>query len=129
MLRVALPARVPTVTVLLYLPIVLSLLLLGAHFLRDGATAFVAAGLALGALLFVRRPWAARVVQVALVAGCLEWLRTLMVIALQRQHAGLPWLRMALILGAVAALAALAAWLLQTPRLGRIYGLSPRAGG
>ena len=113
-------------TALSYAPIVLSLLLLGAHFLRGDAAALVTATLALGALLFVRRPWAARTVQVALVAGSLEWLRTLLVIALQRQHAGLPWLRMALILGTVAALALLAAWLFQTARLGRIYGLRGR---
>ena len=110
-------------TALVYLPIVLSLLLLAAHFLRDGAVALVAGSLALGALLFVRRPWVARTVQIALVAGSLEWLRTLLVLALQRQQAGLPWLRMALIVGAVAALALFAAWLFQAERLGRIYGL------
>jgi hypothetical protein len=65
-------------------------------------------------------------VQLALVAGSLEWLRTLLVIAVQRQHAGLPWLRMAMIIGTVAALALLAAWLFQTARLGRIYGLRAR---
>ncbi len=113
-------------TALSYVPIVLSLLLLGAHFLRDDATALVIAALALCALLLVRRPWAARTVQLALVAGSLEWLRTLLVIALQRQHAGLPWLRMAMIIGTVAALALLAAWLFQTARLGRIYGLRAR---
>ena len=70
------------------------------------------------------RAWAARVLQAALVLGVLEWLRTLTVLAVQRQHAGLPWLRMALILGAVAALALVAAWLFQTPRLARRFGLA-----
>jgi hypothetical protein len=110
-------------TLLLHLPAALSLLLLGAHFLRDDAMALVAACLALCGLLLVARPWAARVLQAALVLGALEWLRTLTVIALQRQHAGAPWLRMAMILGAVAALALVAAWLFQTPRLRRRYGL------
>jgi presenilin-like A22 family membrane protease len=107
----------------MYLPIVLSLLLLGAHFLRDDVTPLVVVAIALCGLLFVRRPWAARTTQLALLAGGVEWLRTLMTLVLQRQHAGLPWLRMALILGAVTALAWLAAWLFQTARLGRIYRL------
>jgi hypothetical protein len=116
------------VTVLLHLPIVFSLLLLGAHFLRDGATLLVVLSVGLCLLLFVARPWAARTVQIALVLGSLEWVRTLTVLALQRQHAGVPWLRMALILGAVAALALLAAWLFRTPRLARRFGLDRREG-
>jgi hypothetical protein len=110
-------------TFLLHLPAALSLLLLGAHFLRVDAMTLVAVCIALCGLLLVARPWAARVIQAALVLGTLEWLRTLTVLAMQRQHAGLPWLRMAIILGVVAALALIAAWLLQTPRLRRRFGL------
>jgi hypothetical protein len=116
-------------TLLLHLPAALSLLLLGPHFLRVDAMAPVAVCIALCGLLLVTRPWAARMVQAALVIGALEWLRTLAVLAMQRQHAGLPWLRMALILGAVAALALIAAWLFQTTRLARRFGLGgPRPG-
>jgi hypothetical protein len=116
-------------TFLLHLPAALSLLLLGAHFLRVDAMALVAVCIALCGLLLVARPWAARLVQAALVLGALEWLRTLIVLALQRQHAELPWLRMALILGAVAAIALVAAWLFQTPRLARRYGLGGTKAG
>ena len=110
-------------TFLLHLPAALSLLLLGAHFLRVDAMTLVAVCVALCGLLLVSRPWAARVLQTALVLGALEWLRTLTVLALQRQHAGAPWLRMAVILGIVAALALVAAWLFQTPRLARRFGV------
>ncbi len=113
-------------TFLLILPAVLSLLLLGAHFLRDGVVVLVAACAGLCLLLLIARPWVARVVQAALVLGSLEWIRTLVVLALQRQHAGLPWLRMAVILGAVAALALLAAWLFQRPRLAARYGIGAK---
>ena len=116
-------------TFLLHLPAALSLLLLGAHFLRVDAMVLVAVCLALCGLLLVARPWAARVVQAALVLGALEWLRTLTVLAMQRQHAGIPWLRMAVILGVVAALALLAAWLFQTPRLAQRFGLGSRRSG
>jgi hypothetical protein len=82
-------------------PAALALLVLGAHFLRAGHLALVAAALALVALLFVRRPWAARAVQGALVLGAVEWLRTLALLAEERRAAGAPYLRMTLILAGV----------------------------
>ena len=63
--------------VLLYIPVVLSILVLGAHFLRYGSEIGVFAALLLIALLFLRRPWVARLMQAVLVLGTLEWLRTM----------------------------------------------------
>jgi hypothetical protein len=83
------------------LPAALALLVLGAHFLRAGNLALVAVALAVAALLFVRRPWAARAVQGALVLGTLEWLRTLLLLVGERRAAGAPYLRMTLILAGV----------------------------
>ena len=57
----------------LYVPVVLSLVVLGAHFMRYGDTLFVAGALLLIVLLFVRQPWVARLMQVVLVLGALEW--------------------------------------------------------
>jgi hypothetical protein len=88
-------------------PAALALLVLGAHFLRAGHLALVAAALALVALLFVRRPWAARAVQGALVLGAVEWLRTLALLAEERRAAGAPYLRMTLILAGIALATAL----------------------
>lgn len=110
-----------------FIPVVLSLLVLGAHFLRFGQMPAVFGTLVLIGLLFVRRPWAARVVQVALVLATVEWLRTLMQLTVERMHAGQPYIRMALIIGAVAAVAALSAWLFQRRPLGGVYGLAPRS--
>ncbi len=53
----------------------LSLLVLGAHFLRAGQTGLVAAALALAALAFLRRPWVRRGLQVALLAAAVIWAR------------------------------------------------------
>ena len=89
---------------------VLAALVLAAHFLRAGHLVLVPACLALVGLLFVRRPWAARTVQIALGVGGIEWLFTLYRSTLQRLHAGDPYLRMVLILGAVAALTFYAAY-------------------
>ena len=91
----------------------LALLLLAAHFYRAGLLPLAVLSVALTALLAVPRPWAARTLQVALVLGALEWLRTLAVFAAMRVAAGQPVLRLALILGAVAALMLLAAWMFQ----------------
>jgi hypothetical protein len=109
--------------VLSFTLIVLSLLVLGAHFMRSGLGAFVVLTLALVLLLPVRRRWVARTVQFVLVLGALEWVRTLVQLAMWRNQHGEPFLRMVLILGAVAALALGSAMLFQTRSLKRIYGL------
>jgi hypothetical protein len=89
----------------------LALLLLSAHFYRGGTYVLAAASFALIAFVFVSRPWAARVLQVLLFAGALEWLRTAWVLAEHRAAMGQPYLRMVVILGAVAAVTAIAALL------------------
>jgi hypothetical protein len=113
---------------LLLLPASLSALVLGAHFLRRGDLGLVAACLALLGLLFVRRSWAARLVQLALLAGALEWLRTLAQLLPMRRAAGEPWVRLVAILGGVALLALLGAALFETRRLRERYRGSGPAG-
>ena len=110
-------------TALLLTPVVLSLLVLGAHFLRAGNIPLVAASLALLVLPAFRKPWAARVVQAALVLGALEWVHTLLRLMNIRAQFGVPGTRMAIILGLVAAVTLASALLFQTKRLGRVYGL------
>jgi hypothetical protein len=107
--------------VLLYVPVVLSLVLLGAHFLRDGTWIGVFACLLLIGLLFVRRPWAVRVMQVALVLGTLEWLRTMYVLAQIRALHGLPYGRMLIILGVVATVTLFSALLFQCRTMKKVY--------
>jgi hypothetical protein len=101
---------------------------LGAHFLRGGDISLVAVSLGLLVLLAVRRRWAARVLQVALLLGALEWIRTLLALAGGRMQAGQPVLRLAIILGVVAAVTGLSALLFQTRRLRRVYRSGPRPG-
>jgi len=85
------------------LPVILSLLLLGAHFSRHNLGFLVVVPLVLLGLLFLREPWVARLVQWVLVVASLEWLRTAVVLAMQRQQQGAPWARSAVILSAVCA--------------------------
>lgn len=110
-------------TALLYTPIVLSLVALGAHFLRYGNEPGVIAAVVLTGLLFLRRAWVARLVQVALVLGAIEWLWTMYTLLQIRAAQGAPATRMVLIIGAVALVALASALLFQTKRLKRVYGL------
>jgi len=109
--------------VLLHVPIVLSLAVLGAHFLRYGHDIGVIGSLVLIALLFLRQPWVARLVQVALVLGALEWARTLYYLAQVRAAMGEPVTRMAVILGCVASVTLVSALLFQSKTLREVYKL------
>jgi hypothetical protein len=85
------------------IPVVLCFLVLGAHSSRAGwplAVTVVLAALPL--LLLTGRPWAPRLLQVALLLGALEWIRTIFTHVESRRAQGLPYQRMVLILGAVA---------------------------
>jgi len=89
--------------------VILSALLFGAHLLRGGHLALaVAVALTPGLLLF-RGLWAPRVVRTVLVLAAAEWLRTLWALVDFRSAQGLPFTRLAIILGAVAAVTAGAA--------------------
>ena len=109
--------------VLVYVPIALSLVVLGAHFMRyDNTPGMVAVVLLIG-LLFVRQQWAARLVQIALVLGTIEWVQTLYVMAQLRIAFSQPYTRLVLILGAVIAITLASALLFQTKELKKIYKL------
>jgi hypothetical protein len=112
--------------VLIYLPVVLSLVILGAHFMRYGNSIGVIGSLAFIALLFVRRPWVARLMQVVLILGALEWVRTLYELAQVRAAHGQPFARMIVILGVVAGVTFCSALLFRSPALKRIYRLDRR---
>ena len=96
------------------LPALLALLALAAHFLRRGDLALVLAVLVLTGLLAVRRPWAARALQVVLGLGALEWARTLVELLSVRRRLGLPSTRLAIILGLVALVTGVSAWALRS---------------
>lgn len=87
---------------LLYFAPVASFLLLGAHFLRDGAWVATTACAILAALVAWRRAPVERVLQVALALGTIEWAWTAFLLVQQRIAEGRPWGRMAIILGVVA---------------------------
>ena len=104
-------------------PVFLSALVLAAHFSRGDNLPMIVFSLIAPLLLLVRRPWVARAFQIALVLGALEWIRTVIAIGIARQALGEPWLRMAVILGAVALVTALSALVFQTKALKIRYSI------
>jgi hypothetical protein len=72
----------------------------------------------------LRHAWVPRVLQLALLAGAAEWAWTAALLAQQRLALGQPWLRMALILGAVALLTLSAALVFRSAGLRARYGAS-----
>jgi hypothetical protein len=103
----------------------LALLLLAAHFYRAALFPLAAVSVGLIALLFVSSRWAALAVRVALLIGALEWLRTAWTLATYRAASGQPYFRMLAILGAVAAVTLVAAWLVGRHRPANDRGPGP----
>jgi hypothetical protein len=99
----------------------LAFLLLAAHFYRAAQWPLMAASIALALLLALPRAWAARLAQVALVLGTLEWVRAAAVLVHERIAFGAPWLRLVLILGAVALFTAASVLVFQASTIRRWY--------
>jgi hypothetical protein len=106
------------------IPALLSALLLAAHFSRMGSPLLGVLALLLPAFLLIRREWAARLVQVALIYGAIEWVRALVFLVAERSAEGQPWTRVAIILGFVAVFTLSSALPFSLSRpLRRRYGL------
>ena len=102
-------------------PVYISLLLLAAHFFRAGQTILAVIPLVLFVPLLLKEKWVPWLIQVALVLGVLEWIRTIVAVAEIRMEHGAPWVRMAVILGAVALFTALSCLVFKSEGLKRRY--------
>lgn len=83
------------------IPVVISFLLIAAHFYRAGVTGLAVVAIAAPWLLLIPRLWSAWIVQLLLVLSALEWARTLLKLVQLRMEMGMDWLRLALVLGMV----------------------------
>ncbi len=104
-------------------PVILSFALLCAHFFRAGQLPFVILLGTLPVLLYVKQWWVARLLQVFLVVGSVEWIRTLFTIAVRRHTFGLPWGRLVIILGLVTLFTALSSLVFQSHSMKKRYKL------
>ena len=107
--------------ILKLLPVFISFLLLAAHFLRAGQMVVSIILLSVLWLLLLRKLWVPWVIQIILLLGAMEWLWTLYSFAQVRMEMGNPWMRMAIILGAVALFTALSCLVFRSKSLRRRY--------
>lgn len=103
------------------LPVILSFLLLGAHFYRAGHVPITVLCVVAPFLLLLRQAWVPRLFQAVLLLGAFEWLRTLYLFAQVRIAWGEPWTRLAIILGAVALFTALSGLVFRNRKLAIRY--------
>ena len=105
------------------LPVILSFGLLAAHFSRADIFPLVILSLALPLLLLIKKPWAARSIQVLLLLGAAEWIRSMFGYIEIRKSIGEDWGRLAIILITVAVLTACSGLVFRGKSLKRRYKL------
>lgn len=103
------------------LPVIFSFGLLAAHFSRAGIFPLMILSLAIPLLLFVKKRWVARSIQVLLVLGAAEWIRAMMGYIEIRKSIGDDWTRLAIILIVVALLTALSGLVFRGKKLRSAY--------
>lgn len=104
----------PQIKISSFIPLVISCLLLGAHYMRAGSPGLVLMWLFAPMLLFVRKRWVSVVFGVMLLWGGLVWVGTALVNMGERFDQGRDWMRMALILGVVGLFTAASALAFRT---------------
>ena len=107
------------------LPVILSFLLMAAHFFRVGQIYPAGACVVILFLLLPKKPWVPRMFQVLLIAGSLEWLPTLYMFVQMRIAFDAPWTRLAIILGTLALLTALSGLVFRGKALRARYQSKP----
>lgn len=105
------------------IPVYISSLLLGAHFMRLGFYPITALCLLIPFLLFLKYKWVARGIQLFLILGAIEWIRTLYIYAIEREAMSESWTRLAIILGSVSLFTGLSAFVFLFKSLKKRYSL------
>ena len=109
--------------VLRLFPVIFSFLILSAHFSRAGSPLLTIIFLLLPILLFIKKAWVVRLIQIFLVIGSIEWIRILFVYVNERQAIEEPYIRLVIILGIVAFLTGLSTLVFGNQALRERYKL------
>lgn len=110
------------------LPVILSFGLLAAHYSRADEFPLVILSLLIPLLLFIKKAWVARSIQVLLLLGAAEWIRSMMGYIEIRKSMGEDWTRLAIILIVVALLTACAGLVFRGKALKLRYQLGKSTG-
>ncbi len=98
-------------------PVILSCLLMSAHFSRADITGLAITWLILPFLLFIKRHWVARVFQMLMITASIIWIETTIRLVHMRQSMNESWTRLAIILGTVAFFSLLSALVFENKQL------------
>jgi len=109
--------------ILRLLPVILAFGLLAAHFSRANMPPAVVVSLITPFLLLIRKPWIARSIQILLLLGALEWIRSMLGYIQVRKEIGEDWGRLAIILITVALLTACSGLVFRGKSLRKRYQL------
>ncbi len=99
-----------------FIPVILSFLLLAAHFSRNDQFILMLLSVGLPILLAVKKSWARMLVQIALLLGAFEWAWSTLDYIAVRKALGEDWQRLAIILFSVAAFTLISSLLLYLVR-------------
>jgi len=105
------------------LPVILAFGLLAAHFSRADMLPAVVVSLLTPLLLLIPKAWIARSIQILLLIGALEWIRSMFRYIQVRKEIGEDWGRLAIILISVALLTACSALVFRGKSLRKRYQL------
>ncbi len=111
------------------IPLMLAALVLGAHFLRADQVGLTAACIVFPAILMIRSRWVLRTIRIMALLAAAWWLLVTYTIFRVRLATDQPWLRMVLIMLAVAALTALVGRLFRSPQVQAHYPDRAHAAG
>ena len=103
------------------LPVIISAVLVAAHFLRSFSLLPMLLCLAAPALLLIKRQWSLVLLQCLSVIAAAFWMYVLYGIIQVRIFDGVSWTASAIILGAVALFTLYSGWLLNTPEIKNRY--------
>ncbi|MCD6180081.1 MAG: hypothetical protein J7K39_09280 [Bacteroidales bacterium] len=103
------------------IPVILSFLILGAHFSRDNMSSLMMISLAFPFLLLIKKPWVPKVFQIALILGTLEWLRSLYFYIQAYEQSGQSWTKLLVIIGSVTLFTALSVLVFNNKAIRKRY--------
>ncbi len=107
------------------IPLILSSILLAAHFYRSGHILLVLFCLGAPLLLLIKRPFTLILLQLYAYFGVATWIHTAITIAQRRMAIGYPWIKASFILGAVALFTLLSGLLLNSKTIKARYQMPP----
>ncbi len=103
------------------IPFILTCILIGAHFMRDGNRLLTLLSIIFPLLLLIKQRWVLIVSQIFAYIGAWLWVGTAIEIAEMRMLFNEDWTRMAIILGTVAAFSVWSGVLLNSKKVKENY--------